>query len=536
MTVPFTRILGARSGVQLNEIIDATERYVPGSGAMAFAAMGSFKRGRIDKAFRVNKDNLFRMLGKPVSPVASANGEPYVQIYDAFKNGAIQAVIVRYSKSDDAILYCSVLDEATSAAAIISNAAKQTGWQVAFKHLEAFDEGINVKVNARKTLNDSDVAIASNYVTIILSDISTGKELFKVEGSLDPLAVDEFNNTIFIGSAMDAISDLVEIEVATDAEFDTTFAGYGLNTDGTPKYADLNVTLITHGVAALNGSQKQAMTDQLANTEYDFKYIMLDSLAQTLGMSDYLVQLAKDQNKKLVLDLQGTLTPAEAITAFASLNIDTLHADAYWAPLKRNDILNGGKITSGLSGMQIGMRCARNAKTNADGVPPMNYPVAGKNFPITSSGITQLYTASDSELNDLAEAHINPIQSVKYNAGARYVFVDSLTTAKTTGASKLINVSEMGITVDDWVAGYANEVLQLPMADAIAKMATFLKALFEGIESAKWITPSEELEGASYIATVARNNQRPDDRMDVGYFVHYDGTNRAVYVQQTFSK
>ena len=40
----------------------------------------------------------------------------------------------------------------------------------------------------------------------------------------------------------------------------------------------------------------------------------------------------------------------------------------------------------------------------------------------------------------------------------------------------------------------------------------------------------------SFVAEVKPNANRPDDRVDVGYFMHYEGTARAIYIQQTFSK
>jgi urease alpha subunit len=35
--------------------------------------------------------------------------------------------------------------------------------------------------------------------------------------------------------------------------------------------------------------------------------------------------------------------------------------------------------------------------------------------------------------------------------------------------------------------------------------------------------------------SVTRNLQRPADRMDVAYGVHYDGVNRATFITQTIS-
>ena len=117
-----------------------------------------------------------------------------------------------------------------------------------------------------------------------------------------------------------------------------------------------------------------------------------------------------------------------------------------------------------------------------------------------------------------------------------WTILPRLTGAKTNGDRKLVAVSEMATTIDDYVAGYGKECLQLPMLESIKRMTDFLKALFEGAETAKWIKPSNNLDGRAWVAEVKPNTQRPNDRMDVGYWLHYDGTTRAVYVQQTIVK
>ena len=67
--IPFTRSLGAQSGVQLNYIIDESERFVANDSGQVFAGVARLTRGRIDKAFEVSRDQMTRMLGKPAKQV-----------------------------------------------------------------------------------------------------------------------------------------------------------------------------------------------------------------------------------------------------------------------------------------------------------------------------------------------------------------------------------------------------------------------------------------------------------------------------------
>jgi hypothetical protein len=184
----------------------------------------------------------------------------------------------------------------------------------------------------------------------------------------------------------------------------------------------------------------------------------------------------------------------------------------------------------------VGMRCARNARMDANGIAPKNYPVAGKNWPLSRTGIVQKTTPTEQELDDLARSRINPVLFERYNSGSGYVFTDSLTGAVTEGDRKLIAVADMASQVDDWVAAYAKEVLHLPMQDAIRRMTDFLQQLFEALEAARWIKPTTELDSRSFVATVQANALRPADRMDVNYWLKYDGTTRAIFAQQTLSK
>jgi hypothetical protein len=164
----------------------------------------------------------------------------------------------------------------------------------------------------------------------------------------------------------------------------------------------------------------------------------------------------------------------------------------YWAPLEADDPLNGGKVTWGTGGLQLGMRCARNARINAKGFAPKNYPVAGKDWAVNRTGIRQLVRPSEQDESDLAKSKINPVIFQTYNGGGRFVFNDSLTAAKSlVSYRKLINVAEMSSTVDNWVALYAKELVQLPMGDFIRRMNAFLQLLFEGAQSSGWLVPSK---------------------------------------------
>lgn len=540
--VPYTRSLGARPGVQLNPLIDNTELFAAGNDDQKFAVVGRFLRGRIDKAFRVNPGNMMRVLGKSVSPNVNQLAETYVQMYEAFKNGAVEAVVSRLHVASAELKYMVVQGSATGSACWDVNAAADTGTAGAFdsilgiKHLECFNEGVTAEIYAVAAVDGDDNPIASKWVKLRLKDKTSKAVLFSFEGSLDPSAVDEFNQSTYLPNVVSGQTDLVEIEVSVLGldGVPTTCAFYGKDGSGIEKWVSADLVYFTEGSTTYANTDYDASCAELHDSEHGYGYI----LGGNKGVDAYvskLIELGVSINKQVVWDLDGD-NAAAAITAYNAVNVDTHYSQVYWAPLLRNDPLNGGKARIGVSGIQVGMRCSRNARTDANGFAPKNYPIAGKDWAITATGIVQYNTPTDLELDDLAEAHINPVLFERYNAGAKYVFTDSLTGAKSNGDRKLIAVAEMSSTVDHYIASFGKECLQLPMLDGIKRMSDFVKKILDAAETAKWIKPSEELGGRSYIATVAPNAARPNDRMDEAHACRYDGTVRAIYVQQTLSK
>jgi hypothetical protein len=176
----------------------------------------------------------------------------------------------------------------------------------------------------------------------------------------------------------------------------------------------------------------------------------------------------------------------------------------------------------------------RNAQTNTKGFAPKNFPIAGREHPLQRTGIKQDYTPTDQELNALARAKINPVLFEIYSGGGRYVFRDSLTCAAVESSlKKLIAVADMSTHIDDSVTRVAKDVLQLPMQVAIKKMDDFLGVYFEAAQAAGWLVRGE---GEAYKYAVKPNANRPYDRMDVDYWLRYDGTVRQIFVTQTLTR
>jgi hypothetical protein len=191
-----------------------------------------------------------------------------------------------------------------------------------------------------------------------------------------------------------------------------------------------------------------------------------------------------------------------------------------------------GKAVIGTSALNIAKACARNAQTNAKGYAPKNFPIAGLLYPFDRAGVQQTYSPAEQELSDLAQAGINPVIYERYSEGGFYVWTDSLTSRKGNTLAKLIAVADMSTDIDDRVVRYMKGLVQYPMSVAVKKANDFLRSMLEGADASGWLVPSSKLEGQSFQYVAKPNEARPYDRMDVQYWVSYDGTVRQIMVTQ----
>ncbi|MCA0214671.1 MAG: hypothetical protein LCH79_16025 [Proteobacteria bacterium] len=404
-------------------------------------------------------------------------------------------------------------------------------------HHDCFNDGIKWAFHA-DTLLSSGTAVATKDVEMRVYD-SAGALLDEFEGSLDPDAKDDFGQTKYLPDLIAARSESYEMGVATGKTIDPNTTFYGRDTSNKDKWVT-SATLVcfSEGGTTYANSDYDRCIDALRDTvSTPFGYLTTGG-TKAIALFSKIGALGIEINTPVGADIPGDLGVAAAIAFAESLNLDSHYIHCYWAPLEADDPMNGGKAIWGAAGLNIAMRCARNARINAKGFAPKNYPVAGKDWPLNRTGVRQLVRPSEQDLSDLARAKINPVIFETYNGGGRYVFTDSLTSAKSVVSyKKLINVAEMSSTIDTWVTLYAKELLQLPMTEFIRRMNAFLQPLFEGAQASGWLVPSKNLEGnAAFQFRVQKSEVRPADLVLIDYWTSYDGVARQVIVQQTLVK
>lgn len=545
MTVSFSRAIGKRSGVQLNPISDLSEI---GSIASDYngAFVGRFSRGRIDKVFAVTREQIRRLTGEPVSMTVSALGEAQVHMFEALRDGTQQAIVARLVSKDAVLKLIAVTAVAPAEggavpkmlSAVTEAQGLPDGALLALKHKECFNDGVVVEIHAEAAEDDEGAPAPSKMIVLRLVDPQTNKVILgPFRGSLSPASTDEFGNSDYIVDVVAKNTELVEIvEVAGDASVpvDCVFYGKSGNKD---LYQSEKVEYFTEGATVYTNAEIESAISRLKRSRPNFTYIGAGG-TQNVALIAALLSLGADINKQVIWDAPGNLTPEAAATFEASIGgaTDSLYSQVYWTPIKSDNPLAGGKAYIGTSGQQIGLRCARNAQVNAKGIAPRNQPIAGSDYALNRTNITQTYEPTDDELEVLAESRINPCIFKDYDSGAKYAWIDSFTGARTEGATKLIAVAEMATWLDDKVTKNAQECLQKPMNEAIRKHTRFLGELLPALESAGWLQGTAELGGAAYQAQVTANSAAPYDTMDSRYDVCYIGTNRKTIAQQTIQR
>lgn len=423
----------------------------------------------------------------------------------------------------------------------VSAALPAIPYLFAVKHLECHNDGIKIEFRADEK-RESGSNVPNDKITISIKD-SDGGSLYEVTGSLNPAALDDFGSSYFLDDiALFLTDDAIEITVGAITEVGVDLPLYGYDSNGLPKWSKSDVLLcFSEGGTAYTSNDYVNARSSLQYSPFNYSYISSGG-SQSVALLAQLAQLAFDTNRQLRFDIPGNLTPDAAITFVEQLNFSVsehlLHA--YWSPLQSNDPTGvNGKRFFGIATLNIAYACRRNAQTNAKGFALKNFPIAGKAWPINRTGITQQYTPTDQELSALARGKVNPCLFETYTGGGRYVFLDSITSARVESSlKKLISVADMSTSIDTAVTQFGNDIIQLPMDIAIKRARDYLSFLFEGAQSSGWLVPSDDpfMKGAAFKYEVKPNEARPYDRVDINYWIRYDGTVRQIFVTQTLTR
>ncbi len=540
----FTRSLGAQSGVQLNPPQDDSAIIEPFRGDQVLAVMGRFTRGRIDRPFVVTKALFNKRLGRVGMLRANALNEVQVQSYEALNAGASAAVVQRLIASDAVLQDIHVVNDAGAISfSVAADGASVPNSLIKIRHLECFNDGLVVSVHVPEK-RDSGAAVANDEITLVLSD-SNGVPLYSFSGSLSSTATDDYNNSIYLDDVVENLTDAVQITVTSpDTSIPVNSPAYGY-ASGAKAWVESPVqNYFSEGATSYDTAALSAARTKLANTDLAYGYIISGG-SQSVAVLTQLATLAGHTNVPMRYDVDGSLTPEQAVTFVESLGFSShpfshlLHA--FWMPVKSNDPAGvNPKNYFGAAGLNVGMSCARNAVKNAFGMSAKQGPIAGVGYPVSRSGLVQTYQFQDKdyELDLLARARINPVIFSTYASGSFCVFYDSLTSHPGNSYLKLISVVDMSTDLDAQVVRGVKELLQRPMSTTIKDGSEYLQGLFERARDSGWLVASDEPEmnGQAFVFSITPSAASPSDSVDVAYRLRFEGATRQAELTQTVSR
>jgi hypothetical protein len=548
MAVAFTRQLGAESGVQLNPLRDNSEIPALDNSDQIFGIIMRATRGRIDKPFKVDRGNVFKKLGNGESIRVTALNEAWVHVVEALNNGAYEAVVQRLVPAEAELNWIVVHKSSNVTSFTVGTDGEEpdTPYTLAIKHLDCYNDGVKISIHADENRSGG-VNQPNSTLTLRILDPADSATLYEFTGSLIDGAKDDYGQSAYLPDVVSRQTDAIEVKVGVTgaaAQIEITEDCYGYDDSGQEQWATSGALLyFTEGGTSYTTQIYMAARDKLQYTDHNYAYISSGG-TQNPALLAQLAQLAFDTNRQLRFDIPGSLSIEAAIAFVEQLNMGaskTAHLmHAFWHPVTADDP-TGINATGyfGVATLNIAYACGRNAETNSKGFAPKNYPIAGREWPIARTNMKQRIFPRDQEFNQLAKAKINPAIYDVYTGGGRYVFKDSLTCALVESSlKKLISVADMSAHIDEAVTRYCKDILQQPMDIAVKRTKAFLTALFEGAEASGWLVPSNdpEMGGASWKHVVQPNRVRPYDRMDVSYWLRYDGVARQIFVTHTLTR
>ncbi len=532
-TVFKRELIGQQSGVQVNLPIDRVERMLPDTGMQTFATVGRFARGRIDKPFLVSANQFYRYLGFPSSVRSNSLNSTAIQVFDALQNGAAAVVASRVAPATATNKFWLVnawgVGNPSNLVTSVPSSAQE--WYVAIRIADCITDGVYATVGVGETDEEVAIKIQERSLNSKGEDTAGGEILYEFSGSLKSNAKDEMGNSKYIVDVAHRLyGDWVEVVT------NTTPINQRVQNDALFKTNSVSGVLMLYS----ENGQQPATTDYiraaeaLGKTRIPYRYILSES--NNIALVNALLNVSQKYNRIMAQEISGSLSPDAAIRWKDTFQYDAqggMYGLWIWSPIKRQDPTGiSGVYQFPTVGQKIGKACKRNAQVNAFGLPPLNQPIAGKDFYLTGTRFESTYEPDDVELAALAKAHINPVQYVEYHDGSGFVWDDSLSGSKKNGISRLESVVEISQWVQETFGKFARSLLQTPMTEALRKMERFTIDQCQAMEASEWLTPSQSLDGRSYSYVITPSSRSPEDEMLVTLNLSIDGVVRRIIISQ----
>lgn len=423
----------------------------------------------------------------------------------------------------------------------------------------AFDANVNatVMVVDNKTASPANDPLNNLILTITFNDKVDNSELTTLQGRLytgggvEALEENHASSFSYMNGKLDfygAIeSEYNFFESVTtnynagdaDAIKAALLANNALN--GLSDYRQKSVTLAVPATEVMDLSA-DTIKSLIINMRDRPRYLATcetDSLPAIEAMAEAMSKL----NCHLLVDI-GQITQWQAAAAIGeAINLDDHRAWLFWNPNKSRpnnaqSILTRKKWRPCV-GDYLAQLMIRNAATNASGIPPIQRPIAGYDFPVSFRDIEQIdgLSLDEEAQNALADAGINVVINERFEGGDRWIYGDALTQYNSeNSALRLINASEITTYTENVVVSIVKKHLLKAMSTFITDATDECVRFLDACAQAGLITISSELAGRYYALDITPRADDPFTKADVNLVRRPQGCARQVYLKTTVTK
>lgn len=272
-----------------------------------------------------------------------------------------------------------------------------------------------------------------------------------------------------------------------------------------------------------------------------------EGLARTDDLPLFVAVLRSAQKLNIPLDCEvdPTFNADQAIDYVEGLDIRDHRVATYWNPTlsrPRDAVsIRGALKPRPILGWLMGTRLLRNSRTNAQGIPPIQDPVAGYRYPIPFKRIKM---RDDVQLDEftikrLAKAKINVVQPQDGSQGTRFVVGDVLTQYQSVNSVlRLTSSAEIECYTANTIIQIIHEHMLMGMTDFLTKANRACIEFLDKCSSqqAQLLVPAEDLGGAPYSLQLSPDSEKPFERVRVVFARRPNGVARSVVLDTTVNK
>ena len=422
----------------------------------------------------------------------------------------------------------------------------------------AFDDNVIAEIMVRdeKTVTNAIDPLSNLIFNITLMDKVDGSRLVQLNGSL------------FTGGGIDALDELHSDRlsyITSKLDFHGALASqYSFFDAVVTKYDPLQAEAVKAALTA-NGVMNQLGSYRInkkvlpvpASTVVDLtpeqiraallsmrerpRYLVTCEI-DSLSNLEALVGVMDKVNGHLLIDIGDIDNWESAVAVTESINVNDHRVWVFWNPNRSRPrsakSILGRKKWRPCVGDYLGQLLARNTVNPASGIPPIQRPIAGYDFPLAfrDMEVFDNLVLEDDAQNALANAGVNVVMNERFEGGDRWIYGDVLTQyVSDDSALRLINAAEIETYSTNGLLAIIKKHMLKPSANMIDDATTECTRFLDACVTAGLFVFSQEL-GDLYYAFNITPRGNSFDKVDVELSRRPEGCTRQVYYKGTITK